>query len=196
VKTEKITAVEFIRLTGNNSSWAAELDSPLEVCEFVKADFTLLTHLSPHLHFTGLNSAGWSASFDGCRHLTRAEGKFLGAASFMESGITEIGDLEVEMEGQRNLSCTFFACRQLKEASGKYGGRVFFGESAVTSIGKLECQLAIFEKCRIERIKGPLCVPNPMSNLQGVPAHLIRQHLDEGLIRKLRPRPTKEEMTI
>ena len=196
---DKINAEEFLRLTKNNSSWAAELTKPLEVCGFLRADKSPITHLSPHLHFTGENSSNWSASFENCRLLTKAEGKFSGAVSFIQTGITEIGEIEVEMgkKESRGLSCTFFNCKQLKEARGKYKGRVYFGAAGIRTIGELECKEADFSGCLVEKIKGPIRIPDPRNKIVNIPVLVIEDYLRRKFRETLRHKKTvPEEMVI
>jgi hypothetical protein len=50
---KRITAEEFLGMIAENPSVFEHWDTPLEITEYVDCSHTNITHLSPHLTFSG-----------------------------------------------------------------------------------------------------------------------------------------------
>ena len=155
---QKMTGEEFCELIKKDPSWCLSLKEPIEVTTFVNLKHSSITHLSPLITFSGLNS-GWAASFFGCKNLKVATGTFNGFTSFENSGIEKIENLNVTEDSSEGCSATFSCCKNLTEASGNYKGFVNFESSGVTTIknlnieeGNLYNKKAAFEDCHIKYV--------------------------------------------
>jgi hypothetical protein len=133
----KITAAEFHKMINENPAVFKHWETPLEITEYVNCKFSAITHLSPHLTFSGRNSNGASADFSECKHLKIATGTFGCLVAFSGSGIETIEDLHIKNVNTEGWAACFDNCKNLKVATGTYPGCVFFNGSGVNSIEKL-----------------------------------------------------------
>ncbi len=133
----KITAKEFLAMIAENPSVFEHWETPLEITEFVDCKDSPITHLSPHLTFSGRNIEGDTAYFDGCRHLQNATGTFHGYVDFGESGIESIENLTVTQPDNEGTAAKFTKCRHLKVATGTFHGFANFRDCGIESIENL-----------------------------------------------------------
>jgi hypothetical protein len=132
----KITAKEFLEMVAENPSVFEHWETPLEITEYVNCNNLPITHLSPHLTFSGKDKFGNSASFYQCKNLQIATGTFQGAVDFSDSGVKKIKNLNVG-ENKTRFSATFSSCPHLQTASGTYEGFVTFYKSGIHAIQNL-----------------------------------------------------------
>ncbi|MEI6656026.1 MAG: hypothetical protein WCP45_14780 [Verrucomicrobiota bacterium] len=133
----KITAREFKQSIKRDPAWALTLTDPVEITDYCDMDGSKITHLSALLHFSGRNNIGNAATFEGCKHLKVAEGKFAGLVDFSTSGVEKIGRLEITAPNKEGGAACFWRCYALNMAEGTYPGGVWFDESGVRTIGEL-----------------------------------------------------------
>jgi hypothetical protein len=136
----KITADTFHTMVEENPSVFEHWDTPLEISGFVNCEGSPITHLSPHLIFSGTPD-GEAANFAKCPNLKIATGTFQGWTNFGESGVEEIKDLHITYTHLGTMAAaTFAGCKSLKIATGTYAGGVTFYESGIHSIHNLDIQ--------------------------------------------------------
>jgi hypothetical protein len=133
----KITAKEFLAMIREKPSVFKHWDIPLEITEYVDCKFSEITHLSPHLTFSGRDATGHSASFAGCIKLQVATGTFHGNVTFHGSGIERIENLTITQPNYEKEAANFGFCQQLKVATGTFHGMVNFSTSGIETIQNL-----------------------------------------------------------
>jgi hypothetical protein len=133
----KITAQEFLEMIAENPSVFEHWDTPLEITEFVKCNNSAITHLSPHLTFSGKNEVESAAHFWECPNLKIATGTYLGKVVFSNSGIKRIENLTVTKANKNGVAATFVNCPNLQVATGTYPGFVYFQNSGIERIENL-----------------------------------------------------------
>lgn len=156
---KQITAADFKQAVELDPAWAAKLTEPVEVTDFCGMDETKISHLSPFLHFSGLDEHRCCASFVDCKHLKVAEGNFHGGVIFSASGVEKINPdgLTVTKTGRNETCAWFFGCESLKAAEGVFHGGVCFAHTGVERIGKLSVKpnefgvTADFTECSISK---------------------------------------------
>jgi hypothetical protein len=132
----KITALEFYVMLCDNPSVFEHWDTPLEITESVDCSQSPITHLSPHLTFSGRNETGEGANFRSCKNLQTATGNFKGSVDFSESGVEKIENLNVGKDNNQN-SGWFYNCKNLKIATGNFEGFVNFKDTYIEKIENL-----------------------------------------------------------
>jgi len=137
ITSQAITSKEFRMAVEANPGWASMLTQPVEITDFCDMTGSLITHLSPLLHFTGRDEDGTCARFWECKSLKVAEGTFHGCVLFCNSGIEKIGELNVTQPQDNGDAAWFYSCASLKVAEGTFPGFVEFGGSGVEKIGNL-----------------------------------------------------------
>jgi hypothetical protein len=133
----KITAAKFLAMIDENPSVFEHWETPLEITEYVDCRDSNITHLSPHLTFSGKDNDEWSATFSECERLETATGTFRGFVSFANSNIKKIDKLQTFNKKQ---SASFFNCKSLEIATGHYPGFVWFTFSGIHSIQNLHIE--------------------------------------------------------
>jgi hypothetical protein len=73
-----------------NPSVFEHWETPLEITGYVNCQNSPITHLSPHLTFSGKNEDGDTASFLNCPNLKVATGNYPGFVIFNNSGIQQV----------------------------------------------------------------------------------------------------------
>jgi hypothetical protein len=151
---KKITAKEFLEMIAENPSIFEHWEPPLEITGYVYCYNSPITHLSPHLIFSGKNTNGDTADFRYCANLQIASGTFHGYVGFSESRIKKIEKLLVKGTDKLGNSAGFSDCKSLKSASGNFAGSVNFSGSSIKGIRKLRIGTAntigiyaYFQKC-------------------------------------------------
>jgi hypothetical protein len=134
---KQITAKEFLAMIENNPSVFENWNTPLEIAEYVSCKESYITHLSPHLHFTGKNQADTTAIFSNCENLKIATGNFQSSVAFINSGIEIIEDLNILDNNIEFWSASFSSCSNLKVATGTYPGFVSFHKTGIEKIKNL-----------------------------------------------------------
>jgi hypothetical protein len=132
----KITAAEFLAMIAENPSVFEHWNTPLEITEYVECKNSPITHLSPHLTFSGKDFEETSASFYKCKNLKRATGNFKGTLLIWNSGIETIENLHVGKD-KYGYSASFPFCQNLQIASGNFEGFVSFEKSGIKKIENL-----------------------------------------------------------
>jgi hypothetical protein len=127
---KKISASEFYAMIEKNPSIFEHWNTPLEIIEYVDCRSSKITHLSPHLTFTGKNENELSAFFSNCKSLQIATGNFRNWVSFQESEIQKIEELTAD-------ACVFYNCKSLQVATGTFKTWVDFQGSGIHSIKNL-----------------------------------------------------------
>jgi hypothetical protein len=122
---QKINASEFLAMITKNPSVFEHWNSPLEITEFVDCSHTNITHLSPHLTFSGTNTSdkwrkGWVANFAHCSKLQIATGTFHGFVLFSNSGVEKIENLHITKTNGDGWAASFRECQNLEIATGNY----------------------------------------------------------------------------
>lgn len=135
-----LTSKQFAALVENYPSWAATLTSPVQITDYCEMFQSSITHLSPHLHFVGLNEHGKCADFTACESLTVAEGVFSGSVTFAYSAVSKIGDLFIKKAEKSGNAVDFSSCNNLRVATGNYPGAAIFRGSGVKRIDELTIQ--------------------------------------------------------
>jgi hypothetical protein len=134
----QISVKQFQEAVKSDPGWAAKLTEPLGVVGYCNMQDSEITHLSPFLHFSSgredpkIEVAG-GANFSGCKNLKVAEGRFHESVNFSNSGVEEIGDLEVDRD-EDGWAASFCECFELRTASGTFRGFVSFEASGITKI--------------------------------------------------------------
>jgi hypothetical protein len=136
----KITAKEFLAMVKENPSIFEHWETPLEITEYVDCSSSIITHLSPHLTFSGKNENENTASFYDCKSLKNATGTFHGYVNFAMSRVEEIKALTITQPNTIGWAANFYGCERLQIATGTYPGCVGFGETNVYTIKNLEVQ--------------------------------------------------------
>jgi hypothetical protein len=136
----KITAKEFLAMIERNPSGFEHWNTPLEITEYIDCRESPITHLSPHLTFSGKNGNGDAADFAFCKSLQIATGTFHGFVWFSDSGIQKIENLHVTKNDNSGWASCFENCPDLEVATGTYSGYVSFYESGIYSINKLHIE--------------------------------------------------------
>jgi hypothetical protein len=152
---KRITVDEFYAMIEKNPSVFEHWDTPLEIIEYVDCkNHSNITHLSPHLTFSGNNENGDVANFKGCPNLKIATGIFNGGIWFANSGIQKIEALTVTQPDNNGWAATFALCENLQIASGNYAGTVLFSGCGIHSIQNLHIhtpnadgEYAAFQDC-------------------------------------------------
>ena len=171
---KKITAEEFEIFVKRDPAWASKLSEPVEITNYCPLSHSPITHLSPLLHFTGLNVLEESASFHYCHALKIAEGNFRGAVSFVGSNIEMIGELCIAHTDSDGRSASFMQCRNLKTAQGTFPGHVTFSDSGVEKIVNLNIRrpssgfVASFEGCKALKVAEGTFSGSVLFNCSGV----------------------------
>jgi hypothetical protein len=136
---KKITATDFLAMILENPSVFEHWETPLEITDFIDCSGYEITHLSPHLTFSGKTSLGFSANFSDCKFLKIATGTFKGFVNFRDSSVTKIEALHVG-KNKTEISCNFSGCKLLQLATGNFEGFVNFYESGIQKIENLRVQ--------------------------------------------------------
>jgi hypothetical protein len=123
---KKITAKEFLAMIEENPSVFEHWETPLQITETIACYKSKITHLSPHLTFTGRDINGKSAHFENCPALQIATGTFHHTVYFLVCGIKKIENLNVTMIYEPRQAAAFYNCPQLKVATGNFNGYVCF----------------------------------------------------------------------
>jgi hypothetical protein len=133
---KQITPTHFKNAIRENPAWATTLRAPVEIVGPCHLHKSPITHLSPLLHFSGLDREGNVAIFHDCVNLKVAEGTFNGGVSFEGSGIERIDaeNLIVTKTNNAGWAAGFTGCKKLKVAEGTFPGWVCFAESSVIKI--------------------------------------------------------------
>lgn len=132
---KQITAREFEETVAAKPAWATTLTEPVEIVGHCKLYRSLITHLSPLLHFLGEGPDEVDvAEFQDCRKLKVAEGTFHCCVWFRECRIEKIGQLTVTQPGYNGAAASFTDCKRLKIAEGTYPGHVDFSGSGIKRI--------------------------------------------------------------
>jgi len=137
-KTERISALEFLKRIEDNPSWAKSLEHPVVVYQYVDLSDSNITHLSRWLRFSGKDDYGESANFCRCTQLENAEGTYDGSVDFSQSSIKHIGRLKVLGVDRSATSAYFYKCKELKKLSGTFYGPVAACESSIEEIENLK----------------------------------------------------------
>jgi hypothetical protein len=137
---KKITAKEFLAMIKKNPSVFEYWDTPLEITQYVNCEDSLITHLSPHLIFSGKNAKRTCANFSKCKSLKTATGTFHGFTSFEFSGIEKIKYLHIQSL-RKEAVASFAYCKNLQIATGNYAGFVNFQHTGIHSIQNLNIKL-------------------------------------------------------
>jgi hypothetical protein len=138
---KRITAEEFHKLIDGNPSVFEYWNTPLEITEYVTCQNSPITHLSPHLIFSGIDRSGWAANFYLCKHLQIATGSFHGYVTFGKSAVQKIENLNIISTRQETNSATsFYHCENLQIATGTYPGHVDFSGSGIHFIQNLHIE--------------------------------------------------------
>ncbi len=95
--TTKVTDQEFYAIIENNPSVFEQWNTPLEISEYVNCKNSPITHLSPHLIFSGKDKNGNSADFTLCKSLQIATGTYPRYVDFEGSGIHSIQNLDIQL---------------------------------------------------------------------------------------------------
>lgn len=135
-----LTSTEFCDHVDKYPSWAATFTEPVQITDFCNMFNSPITHLSPHLHFVGLDEHGRCADFTLCESLTVAEGVFSGAVTFAYSAVSKIGDLFIKKAEKSGDAVDFSNCNNLRVATGNYPGAANFCGSGVKRIDELTIQ--------------------------------------------------------
>jgi hypothetical protein len=130
----KITAAEFYTLLDENPSIFKAWKTPLEITEPVYLQYSPITHLSPHLTFSGKDEKDRSATFKDCEALEIATGTFHNAVSFKRSGIKTIETLHILSSDYEGIAAHFLGCKQLQTLQGTYPGAVSASGSGISNI--------------------------------------------------------------
>jgi len=180
----KITSREFKNAIKDDPSWAKNIKEDFEITTYCDMDNSKITHLSPHLHFTGKNSIGAVASFEWCKNLKVAEGNFTGHVNFSSSGVEKINreGLKITELSKSGKAASFFFCLNLKVATGTFPGFVNFKHSYIEKIDKLDILAptyskfkANFEDCKKLKI-------NPQIKKLLEPEYQISKDLEKKLL--------------
>ncbi len=132
-----LTSKKFRALIKKYPSWAATLQEPVIITDYCNMSGSPITHLSPLLHFVGLNERGECANFMACEYLTVAEGSFAGEVDFSYSFIRNIGDLTIKKAGKSGNAADFTSCEKLLVATGQFPGAVTFKGSGIQRVVNL-----------------------------------------------------------
>jgi hypothetical protein len=150
----KITAKEFYGMISENPSVFEHWETPLEITEHVDCRDSPITHLSPHLTFSGRSENGHAANFLRCP-IKIATGTFHGFVSFIKTKVEKIEKLKITGTDGFNCAVSFAYCANLKIATGTYPGRVSFANSGIQKIENLEIKkegdgdyFAYFQNCK------------------------------------------------
>ena len=155
----RITGTEFEGAIKKDPSWCKALKEPIEITTYVELRGSNITHLSPLLTFSGTDTCGWVADFQGCKNLKVATGTYKGAVNFSPSGIEKIENLVVNGTDKDGISANFRDCKDLKVAAGTYQGFVAFDKTGISQIKGLSIknkdqdgEKAWFNDCSISYI--------------------------------------------
>jgi hypothetical protein len=159
---KKITGIEFCCMIFKNPSIFEHWNTPLEIIEYVDCRSSKITHLSPHLTFSGKSETGESADFSFCDKLTIATGNFHGFVWFANSGIEKIENLHIKNPNEKGWAASFWGCPNLKIATGNYPGLVLFSSSGVEAIQNLH-----IEKPNIDGNYAAFTECSNLQNLEG-----------------------------
>jgi hypothetical protein len=159
---KKISANEFYDMIEKNPRVFEHWNTPLEITESVSCIGSEITHLSPHLTFSGNDKASWAADFMLADNLKNATGTFHGYVRFQQSGIEKIENLTITKTNKEQAAATFSFCKNLQIASGTYPGYIDFNHSNIQSIQNLHIKnpnihgaYADFENCpNLQTLKG------------------------------------------
>ncbi len=124
-------------IIAENPSVFEHWETPLEITGYVNCQNSPITHLSPHLTFSGKNEDGDTASFLNCPHLKVATGTFHRYVGFQNSGIESIENLTITQPNNAISAARFTNCHNLKVATGNYPGFVSFEKSGIEHIENL-----------------------------------------------------------
>jgi len=149
-RSERITALEFIKRTEEDPSWAKNLDHPVIVYQYVDMSDSNIEYLSRWLRFSGKDDYGESASFIRCHNLQNAEGTYDGSVDFSRSGISKIGRLKVLGVDRLCWSAYFHKCPKLTKLSGEYYGPVAAADTNIKEIRNLRISKQNREKQKLD----------------------------------------------
>lgn len=185
----KMYAVTVIGALRYDPDWADKLVEDVEIVDYACFAGLKISRLSEKLHFTGLNADGWSASFERCLFLEKAEGNFKGAVSYHGCGIKEIGNLVIQNPSSRGIAADFSGCQRLSVARGTFPGAVDFSGSGIDRIGSLlitlppkgvevfEGKKASFLNCENLKRWNPKLNPTDFLLPEGLKKKAIAEHL-------------------
>ncbi len=162
---KKITAEDFEKAIMLDPAWASKLNEPVEITTFCEITSSDISHLSPHLHFTGKNCCGMVAEFWFCQNLKVVQGTFHGGVSFSQAGIERIDYESFAVTECRGVAATTFSsCFDLKVAEGTFAGPVYFSSCGIERIDPKKLiitptgekgMVAIFDECpRLKVVEG------------------------------------------
>jgi len=166
-KVVKIYSASAIAALHYDPLWAEHLDHEVHILDYACFHNLKIQKISPNLHFKGRNESGWSASFENCQHLEKAEGSFDFAVSFHNSGIKAIGDLKIKNPNNQGLAVDYSGCIYLKTLRGNYPGFVIACGSGISKIEDLKIQTP-----KTTEFKGKLADLLRCENLASIPPHL------------------------
>jgi hypothetical protein len=149
----KITSVEFHKLLEENPSVFEHWDTPLEITEYIFCRNKAITHLSPHLTFSGTNESGHAAAFAFCPNLQNATGTFHGSVNFTASGVKKIENFIITQPDTTGA---------LTVATGNYPRAANFQETGITHIENLE-----IEKPNVDGSYANFCMCPNLHTLEG-----------------------------
>jgi hypothetical protein len=140
---KQITAKEFYAMIEKDPAVFEHWETPLEITEPIHCYKSPITHLSPHLTFSGISIGPGKvcASFLDCQNLTNASGTFHGYVDFSRSNIVTIKELTVTKIEKEQWSANFNGCKALETATGTFQNFVDFSETGIQRIQNLHIQL-------------------------------------------------------
>lgn len=133
----ELTLEEFQRRIEIDPGWAQHLTHPVIIHDYCDLRDSKITHLSPHMYFSGSDTFGRSASFMNCPNLKVAEGNFRNGVDFGDSGVERIGDLKIEQPDDNGVAADFSGCKKLREVHGTFPGQLQCQNSGVVRVFNL-----------------------------------------------------------
>lgn len=185
-RSERITALEFIKRTEENPKWAKDLDHPVIVYQYVDMSDSNIEYLSRWLRFSGKDEYGESASFIRCHNLQNAEGTYDGSVDFSLSGVSKIGRLKVLGIDKYCWSAYFHKCSKLTKLSGEYYGPVAATEANIKEIKNLRISKQNRDKQKLD-LSCTECSKIDEYSSEHIEATQILwdEHIDDKYIKKL-----------